>query len=95
MTISSFAAQYDHIESYWANAETIMRMHIKAGKEISRLLIRHISQQRRKSLEKYGRLDVEIQGLSGRLALIRIEAVSETLSMQPVSRVNRLFSYEV
>jgi len=68
-------------------------MHIKAGHSISRLLHEQINQANRDNLEKYGRIDIEIKGLAGKLSIIRIESVPEAIVTQPFSQINRLLTY--
>lgn len=93
LAILNFSGITENVDDYWNNARNIFRMHIKAGHEISRLLHRQINQASIDNLEKYGRIDIQIGGLTGKLSIIRIESVPKAVLTKPVSQMNRLFNY--
>ncbi|MFZ2630535.1 MAG: hypothetical protein WA081_12565 [Desulfosalsimonadaceae bacterium] len=88
-----FSGISENIEEYWANAQKISRTHIMAGHRISKLLLQEINNSSRITLEKYGRLDIELKGVEGKLSIIRIEAVPEYTLTVSASQVNKLFKY--
>jgi hypothetical protein len=63
------------LDDYWENARRIDLMHKRAGKEISKLLLKMINASNRDDLEKNGRIDVNLTGVTGQLSVIGISTV--------------------
>lgn len=91
--IMVFSELADMSEEYWKNARQIDLMHKKAGRKISKLLLGRINDTSRTDLEKYGRIDVELSGLSGKVSLIRIEAILPEIYKIPSSQLNKVLHY--
>ncbi len=92
--IMSFSGLESLTEEYWDNARKIDLMHKQAGKKISRLLLDRINDSTRDDLEKYGRIDVEIKGLAGKVSVIRIESILPQIYQVPSSRLNKVLNIE-
>lgn len=92
--IMLYAEIPDLSEDYWENARKINQMHIKAGKEISKLLLSRINDSNKRDLEKYGRIDVKIKGLSGKVSVINIESISPETYKVPSSQLNKVLHIE-
>ena len=92
--IMDFSGVADMTDEYWDNARKIDLMHKKAGKEISKLLLSRINDSSRADLEKYGRIDVEISGLSGKVSVIRIESILPEVYRVPSSQLNVVLNIE-
>ena len=91
--IMCFSELTDMTDEYWENARQIDLMHKKAGKEISKLLLSRINESTITDLEKYGRIDVGLSGLSGKVSVIRIESILPEICRIPSSQMNRVLNY--
>lgn len=92
VAIMKFSGLEEFVEEYWENAKLIFQMHIKAGKEISKLLLSRITETKIGELDRFGRTDINIEGLSGTLAIVKVDVVvSETYAV-PYSKVDKLVS---
>lgn len=91
--IMLFSELDDLTDEYWENARLIDLMHKKAGREISNLLLSRINETSRTDLEKFGRIDVELKGLSGKVSVIRIESIQAEKVEIPYSQLNRVLHY--
>jgi hypothetical protein len=92
--IMAFAELAEMCAEYWENARKIDLMHKKAGKKISSLLLEKINNSSRAELEKYGRIDVELSGLSGKVSVIRIESILPDIYKVPSSYLNNIMDIE-
>jgi len=90
--IMKFSGLETLTDMYWDNARKIDLMHKQAGKKISKLLLDKINDSTKGDLEKYGRIDVEIQGLAGKVSVIRIESISPNICQVPSSRLNKVLN---
>jgi hypothetical protein len=86
--IMAFAELDEMCSEYWENARKIDLMHKRAGKDISSLLLGKINNYSRVEFEKYGRIDVELNGLSGKISVIRIESILPNTYKVPSSYLN-------
>ena len=91
--IMAFSGLADLTDEYWENAKQIDLMHKLAGKKISRLLLSKINDSSRVALEKYGRIDVQVKGLEGKVSVIRIECILPDIRLVASSELNRVFQY--
>ena len=91
--IMVFSGLVDKTREYWDNAKQIDLMHKKAGREISKLLLSRINESSRTDLEKYGRIDVVVSGLSGKVSVIRIDSILPEIHRIPSSELNRVLHY--
>ena len=73
--IMNFSGHLGKTQGYWKNAKRIDLAHKKAGKVIKKLLLSKITKSTLVDLEKYGRIDIEISGLAGKVSVIRIESI--------------------
>ncbi len=92
--IMIFSGLANQVNEYWNNAREIDLMHKQAGKKISRLLLDKINDSSREDLEKYGRIDVEIQGLAGKVSVIRIESILPQICRVPSRKLNKVLNVE-
>ncbi len=88
--IMEFSGIAEKTEAYWANAIQIFAMHIKAGKEISRLLRSRITETAINNLTRYGKVEVDLPGITGKLTVINIEAVSNNHMTIGAAHVDKL-----
>lgn len=91
--IMVFSGLSDMIDEYWENARQIDLMHKKAGKVISKLLLRMINDSSRTDLEKYGRIDVKVSGLSGKVSVITIASLFPEIYRIPSTQLNKILYY--
>lgn len=92
--IMKFSGLEGLTDMYWDNARKIDLMHKQAGKKISKLLLDKINDSTKGDLEKYGRIDVEIQGLAGKVSVIGIESISPNICQVPSSKLNKVLNIE-
>ena len=92
--IMAFAELEDRNDEFWENARIITQIHIRAGKEISKLLLSKINAARKADLQKYGRIDIEINGLAGRVSVIMIESILPDVYQIPASQLDRVLDFE-
>ena len=88
--IMEFSGIARKTDAYWNNAKQIFTMHIKAGKEISKLLRSKITLTVMNDFYRYGRIDVDLPGISGKLSVINIEAVSPDYFIIGATDVDKL-----
>jgi hypothetical protein len=88
--IMEFSGIVEKTEAYWANATKIFTMHIKAGKEISRLLRLRITESAMNNFTRYGRIEVDLPGIAGKLSVINIEAISTDHMTIGAAQVDKL-----
>jgi hypothetical protein len=88
--IMRFAGTDERSEDYWENAKLIFRMHIKAGREISKLLRSRITSASLDEFVKYGKIEVDLPNIAGKLSVIHIEAVSDKKYIISSNAVNKL-----
>lgn len=92
--IMAFSGLTDLQDECWENARKIDLMHKKAGKEISRILYNMIHDSKKVVLEKYGRLDVEIPGLTGKVSVVRIESILPGIYKVSSSDLNKIITFD-
>jgi len=91
--IMAFSGLEDRSDEFWENAKIITQMHIRAGKEISKLLLSRINASKMTDLKKYGRIDIEISGLSGKVSVIMIESVLPDIYQVPASQLDQVLDF--
>lgn len=89
-----FSGLPDMIDEYWENARMIVQMHIKAGREISQLLLSKINDSNMEDLKKYGRIDIELKGLTGKVSVLSIESIMPDIYNVPSSQLDKLVHLE-
>jgi hypothetical protein len=92
--IMVFSESSDMIDKYWENARKIVQMHIKAGKEISKLLLSRINNSSIENLKKYGRIDIKLKGLAGKMSVISIESIMPNIYNVPSGQLDKLMHIE-
>jgi len=92
--IMAFSGLADASDEYWENAKKINQMHIKAGRTISKYLLNRINDSSRTDLEKYGRIDIEIKGLAGKLSVIIIESVLPDIYQIQSGQLDKVLNIE-
>jgi len=93
-SIMVFSGLPDIVDDYWKNAQKVLQMHKKAGKEISKLLLSRINDSSMEALEKYGRIDIEIDGLAGKVSVIRIESIMPDIYNVASGQLDKVINIE-
>lgn len=92
--IMVFSGLNEMVDKYWENARRIDLAHKKAGKVINKFLLNKIKDSAEMELEKYGRIDIEIDGLTGKLSVVRIESISPEIYEVPYGQLNKIVNIE-
>ena len=88
--IMHFSDIPEKTQDCWNNAKLIFKMHIKAGREISKLLRSRITKTSMEDFVKYGKIEVDLPRVTGKLSVIHIEAVSNKTYIVNSNLVNKL-----
>ncbi|MBC2705603.1 hypothetical protein [Desulfobacula sp.] len=88
--IMKFSGISERAEVYWNNAKSIFKMHVQAGREISKLLRSKITAASMNEFVKYGKIEVDLPDIAGKLSVIHIEAISNTKYIISSNSVNKL-----
>jgi len=92
--IMAFSGLADISDEYLENAKMINQMHIKAGRTISKYLLNRINDSSRIDLDKYGRIDIEIKGLAGKISVVIIESVLPDVYKVPSGQLDTVLHIE-
>ena len=92
--IMNFSGLIEMTDEYWENARLIDLAHKKAGKVINKFLLDEINSSAQTELEKYGRIDIEISGLAGKVSVIRIESILPESYKVSSSQLNKIMNFK-